>query len=281
MKNFTLRLLTGIVYVATITFCVIFSAYTFLALFLIVIYFCLREFYQLLNINKENKINPYLHGAGGALLFLVVFLFTSGIAGRSVLSLYLLYIVGIIVYELYAKQKNPIVRLSSIFFGQAYIALPLSLLNLLAFPNVRISPVAAPCWYQWVWIIALLVFIWANDTGAYLVGVWFGKRRLCERISPKKSWEGFFGGLGFAIISAFVFSHFFPQTAWYHWVGLSIGVVVFGTYGDLFESLIKRTVEVKDSGHSLPGHGGFLDRFDSLLFAVYAMVFYMELFIRN
>jgi len=278
MKNFTLRLLTGIVYVATITFCVIFSPYTFLALFLIVIYFCLKEFYQLLNIGKEIKINPYLHGAGGALLFLVVFLFTSGIAGRSVLSLYLLYIVGVIVYELYARQKNPIARLSSIFFGQVYIALPLSLLNLLAFPSVKIPPVAEPSGYQWIWIIALLVIIWANDTGAYLVGVRFGKHRLCERISPKKSWEGFFGGLGFTIIFAFTLSHFFPQTAWYHWVGLSIGVVVFSTYGDLFESLIKRTVEVKDSGHSLPGHGGFLDRFDSLLFAVYAMVFYMQLF---
>jgi len=272
MKNFTLRLLTGIVYVATIVFCVIFSPYTFLALFLTVIYFCLTEFYQLLNINKEIKINPYLHGAGGALLFLVVFLFTSGIAGRYALSLYLLYIVGIIVYELYARQKNPIARLASVFFGQCYIALPLSILNLLAFPCL------CQLGYQWIWIIALLVFIWANDTGAYLIGVRFGKHRLWERISPKKSWEGFFGGLGFAIISAFALSHFFPQTAWYHWVGLSIGVVVFSTYGDLFESLIKRTVEVKDSGRSLPGHGGFLDRFDSLLFAVYAMVFYLQLF---
>jgi len=283
MKNFTLRLLTGIVYVATITFCVIFSSYTFLALFLIVIYFCLKEFYQLLNINKEIKINPYLHGAGGALLFLVVFLFTSGIAGRFVLSLYLLYIVGIIVYELYARLKNPIARLSSVFLGQVYIALPLSLLNLLAFPslNVPLPSFVDSFRYQWIWIIALLVFIWANDTGAYLVGVRFGKHRLCERISPKKSWEGFFGGLAFAVISAFTFSHFFPETAWYHWVGLSIGVVVFGTYGDLFESLIKRAVEVKDSGHSLPGHGGFLDRFDSLLLAVYAMLFYTQLFIRN
>jgi len=281
MKNFTLRLLTGIVYVATITFCVIFSPYTFLALFLMIIFFCLKEFYQLVNINKENKINPYVHGAGGSLLFFVVFLFTSGIAGRSVLSLYLLYIVGIIVYELYAKKKNPIVRLASIFLGQVYIALPFSLLNLPAFPNVKIPLVADLFEYQWIWIIALLVFIWANDTGAYLVGVRFGKHRLCERISPKKSWEGFFGGLVFAIISAFALSHFFPQTAWYHWVALSIGVVVFSTYGDLFESLIKRTVEVKDSGRSLPGHGGFLDRFDSLLFAVYAMVFYIQLFIRN
>ena len=277
MKNFTLRLLTGIVYVGAIVFCVICNAYTFLALFAIIAFFCLKEFYQLVTINNETKINPYVHGAGGGLLFLTVFLYTSGTAGRYVFSLYLLYIVGLIIYELYARQKKPIVRLAFIFLGQGYIALPLSVLNLLAF---RDSMANHPI-YQWVWAIALFVFIWANDTGAYLVGVRFGKRRLWERISPKKSWEGFFGGLAFAVIAAFAFSHFFPETAWYHWVGLSIGVVVFGTYGDLFESLIKRTVEVKDSGHSLPGHGGFLDRFDSLLLAVYAMLFYMEWFIRN
>jgi len=277
MKNFTLRSLTGVAYVGTITFCVICSPYTFLALFIIIILFCLKEFYGLLSINKEITINPYLHGAGGALLFLSVFLFTSGIAGRSAFSLYLLYIVGIFIYELYAKQKNPIARFACIFFGQCYIALPLSILNLLAFAD---SATNTPT-YQWVWVIALLVFIWANDTGAYLIGVRFGKHRLFERISPKKSWEGFFGGFAFTVVSAFIFSCFFTQIAWYHWISLSVGVVIFGTYGDLFESLIKRTVEVKDSGRSLPGHGGFLDRFDSLLLAVYAMLFYMELFIRN
>ena len=275
MKNITVRLLTGIVYVSAIVFCLMYSSYTFLSLFMIITFFCLREFYHLVNIRRETKINPYLHGLGGAAMFLSAFLFISGITGRSIFSLYLLYIVGAFIYELYANQKNPIVRLACIFLGQVYIALPFSLLALLAYPD----PAASPPVYQWVWIIALFVFIWANDTGAYLIGVQFGKHRLWERISPKKSWEGFFGGLAFTIAAAFIFAHFHPQIAWYHWVALSVGVVAFGTYGDLFESLIKRTVEVKDSGNSLPGHGGFLDRFDSLLFAVYAMLFYMELFI--
>jgi len=277
MKNFTIRLLTGIVYVGTITFCVIYNSYTFLALFMIITFLCLREFYQLVNIRRETKINPYLHGLGGAALFLTAFLFTSGIAGRLVFLLYLLYIVGTFINELYAKQKSPLIRLGYIFLGQCYIALPFSVLNLLVFHNSTTTPPV----YQWIWVIALFLFIWANDTGAYLTGVKFGKHRLWERISPKKSWEGFFGGLAFAIAAAFVFAHFYPQIAWYHWVALSAGVVVLGTYGDLIESLIKRTVEVKDSGNSLPGHGGFLDRFDSLLLAVYAMLFYTELFIRN
>ena len=277
MKNFTIRLLTAIVYAGTIIFSVIYSSYTFLVLFMIVIILCSREFYRLINVLGETKINPFVHGAGGAVLFLTVFLFISGITDRYIFSLYLLYIAGTLIYELYARQKNPITRLSYIILGQCYIALPFSVLNLLAFPDSTANPPV----YQWIWVIALFVFIWVNDTGAYLTGVPFGKHRLWERISPKKSWEGFFGGLVFTIASAFIFAYFHPQIAWYHWVALSVGVVVFSTYGDLIESLIKRSVEVKDSGRLLPGHGGFLDRFDSLLLAVYAMLFYMQLFIQK
>ena len=273
MKNFIIRLLTAIVYAGTIIFCIVYNSCTFLALFMIIIILCLKEFYRLVNINKETKINPYIHGAGGAVMFLTAFLFTSGITGRYIFSLYFLYTTGILIYELYAKQKNPISRLAYIFLGQFYIALPFSVLNYLAFPDSATNPPV----YQWVWIIALFLFIWANDSGAYLIGVKFGKHKLCERISPKKSWEGFFGGLLFAVISAFIFAHFNQQIAWYHWIAISVGVVVFSTYGDLVESMIKRSVEVKDSGRLLPGHGGFLDRFDSLLLAVYVMLFYVQL----
>ena len=277
MKNFTLRILTGIVYVGTVTFCVLYSSYTFLALFMIITILCLREFYHLVNTHKEMNISPNIHGVGGSILFLTSFLYISGTAGRFIFSFYLLYIIGTLIYELYAKQKDPMARLAYIFFGQVYIALSFSVLNLSAFPDSGANPPV----YQGLWIMALLVFIWANDSGAYLTGVRFGKHRLWERISPKKSWEGFFGGLVFAVVAAFIFSRFHPQIAWYHWIALSVGVGVFGTYGDLLESLLKRALAVKDSGHSLPGHGGFLDRFDSLLLAVYAMLFYMELFIRN
>jgi len=277
MKNFTLRLLTGIVYVGTIVWGVVFGPYTFLALFIIITILCLREFYRLVNVYKETYINPYIHGICGAVLFLTTFLYISGITGRYIFSMYLLYIVGTLIYELYAKQKDPIARLAYIFLGQCYIALPFSILNLLVFPDSGVNPPV----YQWIWVIALLLFIWANDTGAYLIGVRYGKHRLWERISPKKSWEGFFGGLVFTVASAFIFARFHPQIAGYHWVALAVGVVILSTYGDLVESLIKRTSEVKDSGHSLPGHGGFLDRFDSLLLAVYAMLFYMDLFIQN
>jgi len=274
MKNFIIRLLTGIVYTVVVAFCVVYSQYTFLALFMLIIILCSHEFYRLINFSGVKKINTYLHGVGGAILFLTVFLYTSGISGRYIFSLYLIYIICTLIYELYNKKKSSITRLAYIILGQCYIALPFSVLNILAFPDSTANPPV----YQWVWVIALFVFLWANDTGAYLIGVRFGEHRLWERISPKKTWEGFFGGLVFTIISAFAFIYFCPEIAWYHWLALSVGVVIFGTYGDLFESLIKRSVEVKDSGRLLPGHGGFLDRFDSLLFAVYAMLFYLQIF---
>jgi len=277
MKNFLIRLLTAIVYAGTIIFCVIYSKYTFLALFTIIIILCSREFYQMINLRGEAKVNPYIHGIGGALLFLTIFLFISGITDQYIFSLYFIYIAGTLIYELYADNKNPINRLAYIILGQCYIALPFSALILLAFPDFSASPPA----YQWIWIIALFIIIWANDTGAYLIGVTFGKHRLWEKLSPKKSWEGLFGGVIFAIIFAFIFAHFQPQIAWYHWVALSIGIVIFGTYGDFVESMLKRSVEIKDSGNLLPGHGGFLDRFDSLLLAVYAMLFYVQFFIQS
>ena len=277
MRNFIIRLLTAIVYSGTIIFSIIYSKYTFLALFTIIIILCSREFYNMMNLRGETKINPYIHGAGGAILFITIFLFVSGITERYIFSLYFIYIAGTLIYELYSDNKNPINRLAYIILGQCYVALPFSALNLLAFPDFSAeTPI-----YQWIWIIALFVIIWANDTGAYLIGVTFGKHRLWEKLSPKKSWEGFFGGFIFAIIFSLIFAHFQPQIAWYHWVVISIGIVIFSTYGDFVESMIKRSVAIKDSGNLLPGHGGFLDRFDSLLLAVYAMLFYMQFFIQN
>jgi len=273
MKNFIIRLLTAIVYSGTVIFCVLHNSYTFLAIFSVIIMLCLWEFYRMINTSWETKINSFVHGIGGVLMFISFFLFVSGITGRYIFSLYLLYITGTLIYELYANHKNPITNLAYIFFGQCYIALPLSVLNLLAFPD---SATNHPD-YQWIWIVALFVFIWANDTGAYLIGVKFGKHRLWERISPKKSWEGFFGGLIFTVASAVIFGYYCPHIALYHWIALSLFVVIFGTFGDLFESLIKRLAKVKDSGRLLPGHGGFLDRFDSMLLAVYAMLFYLQL----
>ena len=275
MKNFSLRLLTGVVYVALIVLGIMVNQYTFLCLFSIIVVLCLGEFYHLVNTQKGTRINLWYNSFGGLLLFASTYLYTSNTLGYSVLLLYLLYIVAILVSALYEKRQDTITHIAYVFFGQCYIALPLSLLNLLAFQH-NISEIPA---YYYLFILSLFVFIWINDTGAYLVGMLLGKHRLFPRISPKKSWEGFFGGLVFTIAASFIFAHFEHGIPYYHWIGISILVVLFGTWGDLVESLIKRTLEVKDSGKSLPGHGGFLDRFDSLLLAVYAILFYIYFFI--
>ncbi len=277
MKNFLLRTLTGAIYVALITSGILINSYTFLALFSLVIILCLHEFYRLIGTVKKVPVDPYFNSLGGLLLFVSTYLYTTGIAGRAVFVLYPVYLVVVLVSELYRKKEDPLQNLAYTFLGQLYIAFPLSLLNLLAFQSDSSGEIQ----YYPMLLLALFVFIWVNDSGAYLVGMTIGKHRLFERISPKKSWEGFFGGLVLTALSSLVFYHFEPEIPYYHWIGIAVMVVVFGTWGDLVESLMKRTLNVKDSGNALPGHGGFLDRFDSLLLAVYGMFFYVLLFIQN
>jgi phosphatidate cytidylyltransferase len=275
MKNLFTRTLTGIAYAVLICVGVMWNYLSFLAVFSVITILCLREFYRLINNQKRTQINLYLNCFGGFLLFLSAYLYASGVFDYCIFFSYLIYIVVILISELYEKQQDPINHAAYIFLGQIYIALPLALLNMIAFEGIEDgTPVYNP-----LMVLALFVFLWVNDTGAYLVGMAFGKHPLFERISPQKSWEGFAGGLVFTIISAFVFARLQPEIKLYHWMGLSLSVVVFGTWGDLTESLIKRTLGVKDSGCALPGHGGYLDRFDSLLLAVYAMLFYVQLFI--
>ena len=276
-SNLIQRALTGIVYVALITLGIIVNSYTFLCLFSLVVVLCLWEFYGLVNAQKRARINPWYNCFGGLLLFISAYLYASGTFSHFIFFPYLLYIVIILISELYEKQQDPITHMAYILLGQCYIALPISLLNLIAFP---VTPTGAIIYYP-VMVLALFVFIWINDTGAYIVGSLLGRHRLFERISPKKSWEGFFGGLVFTIASSLIFAYIEPDISYYHWMGLSVAVVLFGTWGDLIESLMKRTLEVKDSGNTMPGHGGFLDRFDSLLLAVYAVLFYVHLFIQN
>ena len=129
--------------------------------------------------------------------------------------------------------------------------------------------------YEPIKVLALFIFIWASDSGAYCVGSLIGKNKLFPRISPNKSWEGSIGGAVVSIISALIIAHYYPIYSYIEWVGFAIVATVFGTWGDLIESLIKRQLNIKDSGNILPGHGGFLDRFDSTIMAVPAVVLYL------
>ena len=273
MKNFIIRALTGIAIVAVQVLCTYLSPISLAALFLLLTALAVNEFLGLLIKKGKVRIGRPLIVAGSCYLFFAVWL--NCLTETSLLALflpYLLFIIFCCVRELYNDEGNPIVNLGAIMLSQLYVALPLSLINLLAFSDCYLYDCSIK---YYVFPLAMYVFLWLNDTGAYLCGSLLGKHKLFPRISPKKSWEGSIGGAIVAMASAVAVAHFFPVLNVWQWVGMALVVVVAGTYGDLTESMIKRSLDVKDSGRMLPGHGGILDRLDSMLFAIPASVIYL------
>ena len=217
-------------------------------------------------------MNKTITALGGAYLFLALGSFCIGATDARIFLPYLFLLLYVMITELYLKKANPLGNWAFSMLSQLYIALPFALLNILAYHN---SPENSSVTYNPILPLSIFVFIWLSDTGAYCVGSLIGKHRLFERISPKKSWEGSVGGAVFSIASSLIFAHCYPFFSIAQWAGLAAVVVVFGTWGDLTESLMKRQLGIKDSGNILPGHGGMLDRFDSALMAIPAAVIYI------
>lgn len=226
---------------------------------------CLLEFYRLI---KSDQIRPQISLGlfSGLMLFL---LFSSAVMHEfDWKNFILLYPVVLLVYlsELYRKSKNPLQNIALTLLGPIYVVLPFCFFFALAFTGGS---------YNFQYPLGLLLLIWANDTGAYLFGIRFGKNRLFERHSPKKSWEGFAGGVFISLIAAPIISLYFTNLSLINWLIIGIISSVAGTFGDLTESMLKRSLDTKDSGSLLPGHGGLLDRFDSLLFAAPLVYLYL------
>ncbi len=258
LNNFLTRAVFGALYVIVLLSGVLINSTFFSVIFGFITMLALYEYYTLIEANSSVEVSKPLNIAGGLLLFLACVLFSSNGFTYGFVG-FLIYILALFISELYLKRRDPIQSIAYSLFGIIYIAVPLSLSTRLVFSDFG---------FHYEYFLALFVFIWLNDSFAYITGMLLGKHRLFERISPKKSWEGFSGGLFFSVLSSFAFHYFFPQTSLSIWVALSVVVVLSGTLGDLFESLIKRTLGVKDSGNMIPGHGGILDRFDSTLFAI-------------
>ena len=268
-NNFIQRTITGIVFVAVLVGCILGGPIPFTILFALISALTIWEFGSIVGKSGEVIINKPICMLAGVFLFFGFAYLGVAPGDSSVLIPYLFLVIYLLVSELYLKRKNPLHNWAYTMMSQMYIALPFALLNVLAF-HTNVTGSASE--YNPILPLSIFIFNWVNDTGAYCTGVLFGKHRLFERISPKKSWEGSIGGAVFCVIAAFVMAHFFPFLRLGVWVGLGLVIVVFGTWGDLTESLLKRTLGIKDSGNILPGHGGMLDRFDSSLMAIPAAV---------
>jgi len=266
MNNFVKRTLSGFLFVSLIVGSILLSKFSFAPVFALICGWAVYEFHKLTNIQSTVEVNPWIALLGGVMIFLCSYLYASGIWLYPVYSIYGIYIVLVLIFELYRQKGNPIHNWAYFILGQIFIALPFCLLNFILFIDK----------WQPLLLLAVFVTIWVNDTGAYLIGVTFGKHHLFERISPKKSWEGFVGGALAALLSGYVFSLLIPEINLVNWLIFSEIIVVFGTFGDLIESQIKRTIDVKDSGNVIPGHGGLLDRFDSMLLASPVVFIYLS-----
>lgn len=271
-NNLIQRTITGVLFVAVLLFCMLYSTLTFSVLFALITALAVHEFSKLVNTNEETDTNTLINVVGGIYLFFSFLGFCMGLAGSQIFIPYLFLLIYLMISELYLKKKNPINNWAYSMMSQLYVALPFALLNVLAFQADKTTGMVS---FNSILPLSIFVFIWLSDTGAYCVGTLFGKHRLFERISPKKSWEGSIGGGCCSIVAGLVFGHFFTFISPLQWAGLGLTVAIFGTWGDLVESLMKRHMGIKDSGNILPGHGGILDRFDSALIAIPASVVYL------
>lgn len=276
-QNLITRSITGILFVAIMVVCFL-QPLAMVFLFTLITSLTLWEYTGLVNEVKGVNINRFITTVAGTYLFLAIAGINSGyIQTNAVFVPYLLTIVYLFISELYTKNENAINNWAYTMLGQMYIALPFSMINVLAF---RQSPDGTIHFY-YLLPLSIFIFLWMNDTGAYCAGSLFGKNKLFPRISPAKSWEGSIGGGILVLIVAGVIGYFEMQNGNLsglnipQWLGLGLVVVFFGTWGDLVESLFKRTLGIKDSGNILPGHGGMLDRFDSSLMAIPAAVIYL------
>ena len=277
MRNLVVRTASGAVLLAVVLGAAYGGTYAYSALLLLIVSVGMWEFY---NIVAATGAEPRrtLGLAAGITLFITSFFLFKGYVdpmssrfGVDMLIGGVLYFSVLIplcfIVELFHASETPIRNVATTLMGVLYVAYPMCLM-------LFIPLLITGDWQPEAFLFYLFI-VWGNDVFAYLAGVTMGRHKMAPRISPKKSWEGSIGGALLSIASSLVFAHLFPIMAMWQWTGLALVVVVFGTWGDLCESLMKRQIGIKDSGSILPGHGGWLDRFDSALMAIPAAVAYL------
>lgn len=275
MSNLTLRLITGSVFVVVLVSAIWFSVWTMALLFLVIAVLGLLEFYRLAEKANAQPLRIYGTMLGAVIVAGAFMLRRNFITEATFVIIPAFFLIFFI--ELYRKKQNPFTNIGWSILGLVYIALPAAMLMIAFVPkmdhNIGWFGDTWESLYNWKPVLALFVLIWVSDSMAYVCGRLFGRKKLWERISPKKTWEGFIGGTIFCIGTGFAFGHWMMDdggTMKYEimWSLIALTTAVTGMLGDLVESLFKRSIDVKDSGTILPGHGGILDRFDALFLSV-------------
>jgi len=267
-NNFIIRTITGSIYVALIISSIIVHKLFFMLLFLIFMIFSLTEFYSFFK-KSEIKVQSFSGILFASILYCIVGFIAYTNSNIEFLILLLPCFFIIIVSEIFFKNEKSIQNVAVTLLGVFYISLPLSLLNFFFNPSLEQNQKINS------FLIGYFILVWSNDIFAYLIGSKFGKHKLLERISPKKTWEGSIGGLLMSLIISIILSILFIELNLIQWVLLSLIIVITGTLGDLTESMFKRSVGIKDSGKILPGHGGFMDRLDAVFISAPFVFLYL------
>lgn len=263
------RAITGALFVAALIAGVYFNEIVAFILFCLIVLLGTDEFYSL--VKKSKTINP-LRFWGLLMNLTSIILMGLVILNKiptKLLAIPLLMIFMTFIFELYRKKNHPFINIAYTIIPVLYIAIPFAMLFDLGFYNSND--------YSFQIILGFFFLLWTSDTGAYLSGRFFGKHKLFERISPKKTWEGSIGGTILTVGIAYVLSLYFSHLSLTNWIVMGILTATFGGLGDLVESMLKRSLNIKDSGNILPGHGGILDRFDGLLIGIPFVYTYLQL----
>ncbi len=262
MSNLVQRILTGIVFLAVLIGGILWNEYSFGVLFLVIMLLSLNEFYNLIGRGAsvpQKELGLLL----ATTLYCSNYILATEVYSYKILLINIPLLFLVFLHELFINHQHPFKNIAYTFIGLIYVAVPFSLLPYVyTFPEIHLTGESSPAF-----IMGTFLILWTNDIMAYVVGSLFGRTKLFERISPKKSWEGAIGGGVFGWVMAYICSIIFGELQLLEWLGLATIIVVFGSIGDLIESMFKRSINVKDSGKILPGHGGMLDRFDAILIA--------------
>ncbi len=268
-SNLAQRVIAAVVGVALILLAVTLNEWAFFVLFTAMSVLTQLEFYRLVGLDGNAPLK-YYGTVVGAFLNVLTFLIEEHYIHFENYFLISPLVTAIFFIKLYKKgERKPFTNIAFTFLGIIYVAIPFALITVIALPGGH---------YSYQRVLGCLFLLWASDTGAYFAGTRFGRTKLFERVSPKKSWEGSIGGALSAGLVALLLGQYYTDLRAWQWLCIGGIIVVAGTYGDLVESLFKRSIAIKDSGTSIPGHGGFLDRFDGLLLSAPFIATFLKVF---